>query len=54
MRIHYRRVIRQRPEQLQEHERQLRGTSLASRARLLRRLKTGQARSLPEAAAVLG
>jgi putative transposase len=54
MRIHYRRVIRQRPEQLQEHERQLRGTSLASRARLLRLLKTGQARSLPEAAAVLG
>ena len=54
MRIHYPRVIRQDPKRLQEYEQQLRGSSLAPRARLLRLLKTGQARSLPEAADLLG
>ena len=54
MRINYRQTIRQDPKRLQEYERQQRGTPVASRARLLRLLKTGQARSLPEAAALLG
>lgn len=54
MRIDYSRTIRQDPKRLQEYERQQRGTTLASRVRLLRLLKTGQARSLPEAAALLG
>lgn len=54
MRTNYPRAIRQDPAQLQESERPLRGTPLASRVRLLRLLKTGQARSLPEAADLLG
>lgn len=54
MRTNYPRVIRQDPAQLQESERPLRGTPLASRVRLLRLLKTGQARSLPEAADLRG
>ena len=54
MHINYPRVIRQDPEQLRERERQLRGTVLAARVRLLRLLKTGQARSLPHAAELLG
>jgi putative transposase len=54
MRIYYPQTIRQDPKRLQEYERQIRGTSLAARARLLRLLKTGQARSLPEAARLLG
>jgi transposase len=54
MRINYRQTIRQDPKRLQEYEWQQRGTALASRARLLRLLKTGPARSLPEAAALLG
>jgi putative transposase len=54
MRIDYPQVIRQDPKRLQECERQQRGTALAPRVRLLRLLKTGQARSLPEAAALLG
>lgn len=47
-------MIRQDWKRLQEYERQLRGTSFASRARLLRLLKTGQADSLPQAAQLLG
>ena len=54
MRINYPRVIRQDPKRLQGYERQLRGTPLASRARLLQLLKTGQASSLSQAAALLG
>ena len=54
MRIHYPQTIRPTPKQLEEDERQLRGTALGSRARLLRLLQTGQARSLPEAACLLG
>ena len=54
MRIDYSQTIRQDRKQLEEHERQLRGTALASRARLLRLLKTGQAGSLPEASRLLG
>ena len=54
MHIDYPQVIRQNPKRLQEYERQWRGTILASRARLLWLLKTGQAHHLPEAAALLG
>jgi hypothetical protein len=54
MRIHYCQAIRQDPKRLQAYERRLRGTSLAPRARLLRLLEAGQARSLPEATALLG
>jgi transposase len=52
--INYSRVIRQDPAHLRELEQQLRGTSVAARVRLLRLLKTGQARSLPQAAGWLG
>ena len=54
MRTNYLRTIRQDPAQLQEYERPLRGTAVASRVRLLWLLKTGQASSLPQAAALLG
>jgi len=54
MRTNYLRIIRQDPAQLQECERPRRGPPFASRVRLLRLLKTGQAGSLPEAAALLG
>ncbi len=54
MRTNYPRAIRQDPAQLQESERPLRGTPLASRVRLLRLLKTGPAHRLPEAADLLG
>jgi putative transposase len=54
MQINYPKVIRQDPERLREHERQLRRTPFASRVRLLRLLKTGQARSLRQAAEWLG
>ena len=47
-------MIRQSPKKLEEHERQLRGTPLTSRARLLGLLKTGQAHNLPQAARLLG
>ncbi|MBV9675944.1 MAG: helix-turn-helix domain-containing protein [Acidobacteriaceae bacterium] len=54
MRIDYSQTIRQNLKQLEKHEQQLRGTALASRARLLRLLKTRQACSLPEASRLLG
>jgi hypothetical protein len=54
MRTNYLRRIRPDPAPLQEYERPLRGTPFASRVRLLWLLKTEQARSLPEAATLLG
>ena len=54
MRTNYLRRIRQDPAQRQEYQRPLRGTPFASRVRLLWLLKTEQARSLPEAATLLG
>jgi len=49
MRIDYSQTIHQGLKQLEEHGRQLRGTPLASHDRLLQRVQTGQACSLPEA-----
>jgi len=54
VRTNYSQVIHQDPERLRELEQHLRGTPVAARARLLRLLKTGQARSLPQAAEGLG
>jgi len=54
MRMHYSQTISQNPKRLQEYQRQLRGTSLAFRVRLLRLLQTAQMDSLPQAAKLLG
>ncbi len=54
MRIRYSVAISESDEELAAHEHRLRGRRAAIRLRLLRLLKSGQAKNLAEAAALVG
>lgn len=53
-RTNYPRLIAESDEELAERERQLRGKGTQGRVRMLRLLKAGRARSLPQCAALVG